>query len=179
MARDGAPHAEPEGPARGRCGAEPRRHPERRSDRAADARLNDAPEQLEPLLEAAIAAGAKSIGGVALHLRGEVRDLFMQWLGDQRPELLDSYEELYRRGAYASSEERKRLTGLVRDGTAGRLTPRDREASKRTGERPDAADGSAPGAPVRPEPLRGEQRPRTDATGLRTEARRVPQEQLF
>src|SRR4029077_915406 len=42
--------------------------------------INDAPHQLEPLLELARAAGASSIGGVALHLRGEVRDVFMGWL---------------------------------------------------------------------------------------------------
>ena len=105
--------------------------------------INDAPEQLEPLLEAAVAAGARSIGGVALHLRGEVRELFMQWLRDQRPELLERYEELYRRGAYAPPEERKRLTALVRDGTAGRLKPRDRGPSRRSEERPDS--GERPG----------------------------------
>jgi len=31
--------------------------------------INDAPEQIEPLLEAAAEAGATSIGGIALHLR--------------------------------------------------------------------------------------------------------------
>ncbi len=36
--------------------------------------INDAPHQIEPLLELAAQAGATSIGGVALHLRGEVRD---------------------------------------------------------------------------------------------------------
>jgi DNA repair photolyase len=95
--------------------------------------INDAPEQLEPLLEAAIAAGAKSIGGVALHLRGELRDLFMQWLRDQRPELLERYEELYRRGAFMPSEEGRRLTALVRDGTPRRPTPTDRGMFARIG----------------------------------------------
>ena len=36
--------------------------------------INDAPQQIEPLLELATAAGATSIGGMALHLRGEVRE---------------------------------------------------------------------------------------------------------
>ena len=35
--------------------------------------INDAPEQVEPLLEAAAAAGATGIGGIALHLRGDVK----------------------------------------------------------------------------------------------------------
>jgi DNA repair photolyase len=76
--------------------------------------INDAPHQLEPLLDAAEEAGATSIGGVALHLRGEVRDVFMSWMRDRRPDLVPRYEELYRRGAYAPSAERKRLAGLVR-----------------------------------------------------------------
>ena len=42
--------------------------------------INDAPEQLEPLLEAAAEAGATGIGGIALHLRGEVKQIFFDWL---------------------------------------------------------------------------------------------------
>ncbi len=76
--------------------------------------INDAPEQVEPLLEMATAAGATSIGGVALHLRGEVRDVFMGWLRSQRPDLLPRYEQLYRRGAYAPQGERERLARMVR-----------------------------------------------------------------
>jgi DNA repair photolyase len=76
--------------------------------------INDAPHQIEPLLEKATAAGATSIGGVALHLRGEVRGIFMDWLRSQRPDLIERYEELYSRGAYAPKEERERLSRLVR-----------------------------------------------------------------
>ncbi len=76
--------------------------------------INDAPHQIEPLLELATAAGATSIGGVALHLRGEVKGIFMDWLRTQRPDLVPRYEELYRRGAYAPREERERLSSLVR-----------------------------------------------------------------
>jgi DNA repair photolyase len=78
--------------------------------------INDAPHQVEPLLEQATMAGATSIGGVALHLRGEVRDVFMGWLRDQRPDLVGRYEELYRRGAYAPKEERRRLSRIARRG---------------------------------------------------------------
>jgi DNA repair photolyase len=76
--------------------------------------INDAPHQLEPLLQGAIDAGARSIGGVALHLRSDVKDVFMSWLRTQRPDLVEHYEQLYRRGAYAPTGERKRLAGLVR-----------------------------------------------------------------
>jgi DNA repair photolyase len=82
--------------------------------------INDSPHQLEPLLEQAEAAGATSIGGVALHLRGEVRDVFMAWLRVKRPDLVARYQELYRRGAYAPQAERERLARLVRRGRGGR-----------------------------------------------------------
>jgi DNA repair photolyase len=78
--------------------------------------VDDAPRQVERLMEMAVQAGATSIGGVALHLRGEVRDVFMGWLRCQRPDLVERYEKLYRRGAYAPREERARLARMVRRG---------------------------------------------------------------
>ncbi len=91
--------------------------------------INDAPAQVEPLLEAAIEAGATSIGGMALHLRGEVRDLFMEWLQQRRPDLVPRYEELYRHGAYAPAAERKRLAAMVARASPGpiRRMARDRD----------------------------------------------------
>jgi DNA repair photolyase len=76
--------------------------------------INDAPHQLEALLQGAIDAGAASVGGIALHLRAGVKEVFMEWLRAQRPELVGRYEELYARSAYAPREERERLSGLVR-----------------------------------------------------------------
>jgi DNA repair photolyase len=76
--------------------------------------INDSPHQLEPLLDAAHEAGATSIGGIALHLRGEVRQVFMGWLKAARPELVERYRTLYARGAYAPARERERLGELVR-----------------------------------------------------------------
>jgi DNA repair photolyase len=86
--------------------------------------INDAPEQIEPLVQAAAEAGATSIGGVALHLRAGVREVFMGWLRTQRPDLVKRYEELYDAGAYAPKAERERLSALVRGpGRACRPTP--------------------------------------------------------
>jgi DNA repair photolyase len=79
--------------------------------------INDAPEQIEPLIEAAVEAGATGIGGVALHLRGEVKPIFFAWLRRERPDLVERYEELYGRGAYAPIDERRRLAALVRHET--------------------------------------------------------------
>ena len=75
--------------------------------------INDAPEQVDAILERATEAGAAHIGGIALHLRGEVREIFFGWLRSQRPDLLPRYEELYRRSAYAPSAERRRLAALA------------------------------------------------------------------
>lgn len=76
--------------------------------------VNDSPEQGAPILELASAAGAAYVTGIALHLRGEVRDLFFEWLRAHRPDLIAVYESLYRGGAYMPVEERRRLARLVR-----------------------------------------------------------------
>jgi DNA repair photolyase len=76
--------------------------------------INDAPEQVEPILELAAEAGAAYVSGIALHLRGEVKDLFFDWLKENRPDLIPRYEELYARGAYMAPAERERLGALVR-----------------------------------------------------------------
>jgi DNA repair photolyase len=76
--------------------------------------VNDAPEQIAPILELAAEAGASHVTGIALHLRGEVRELFFEWLRAHRPDLIPRYEKLYRRGAYAPTEERRRLANLVK-----------------------------------------------------------------
>ena len=75
--------------------------------------INDTPEEVAEIVRLADDAGATSVGAVALHLRGEVKDVFFEWLAERRPELLDRYKELYARGAYAPSEERKRLQALT------------------------------------------------------------------
>jgi DNA repair photolyase len=83
--------------------------------------INDSPEQVNPILEMAAEAGADYLTGIALHLRGDVRGLFFDWLAEHRPDLLERYRKLYRRGAYAPPEERRRLAGLVKtsDGQSG------------------------------------------------------------
>ena len=83
--------------------------------------INDDPAQVDAILRAAEEAGATSVGGIGLHLRGEVRDVFMGWLRDARPDLVPRYEELYARGAYAPKAERERLSALL---TRGRFRGR-------------------------------------------------------
>jgi DNA repair photolyase len=76
--------------------------------------INDSPRQVQELLDRATEAGATSIGGIGLHLRGEVRGVCMGWLREARPDLVPRYARLYSRGAYAPREERERLAKLVR-----------------------------------------------------------------
>ena len=102
--------------------------------------INDAPEQLEPLLEAAAQAGATGIGGIALHLRGDVRKLFFDWLREHRPDLVERYQRLYVRGAYAPPDERRRLAALVRREETGswpsRFGAREPPEREQTRDRP-------------------------------------------
>jgi DNA repair photolyase len=77
--------------------------------------INDDPEQVQPIVDRAKAAGATFLGGVALHLRDEVRDVFFAWLEAKRPDLIPRYEKLYSGDrAYMRPEDRKLTTRAVR-----------------------------------------------------------------
>jgi len=76
--------------------------------------INDAPDQVQPIVERAKEAGASFLGGVALHLRGEVKDVFFAWLETKRPDLLPRYEQLYQGRAYMRPEQRKRVTRALK-----------------------------------------------------------------
>ena len=80
--------------------------------------INDSPEQVEEILELCGEAGAVNIGGIPLHLRGEVRGIVFDWLRSYRPDLVPRYEQLYARSAYVGKEERERIQALVRRGPA-------------------------------------------------------------
>lgn len=108
--------------------------------------INDDPRQVERILELAADTGATNVGGIGLHLRGEVRGVFLDWLRTARPDLVDRYEELYERGAYAPQAERVRLARLITRGRAahpgafeGRDVFRERgpDGSLRTDPGPD------------------------------------------
>jgi DNA repair photolyase len=101
--------------------------------------INDSPEQVARILEMASEAGAEYVSGIALHLRGEVRQVFMDWLAENRSDLVDRYRDLYRRGAYAPTAERRRLARLVQGPDVGPW-----ERSGRTGSPPRPAPEPAP-----------------------------------
>lgn len=83
--------------------------------------INDRPDQLEPILEAADEAGADFVTPIALNLRRETRQVFFEWLRDSRPELVPEYERLFRGRGRLRRDEQQRITagvrGRRRDGT--------------------------------------------------------------
>jgi len=76
--------------------------------------LSDSEEQLREVVEACADAGAVSISGVALHLRGPVRAHYLDWLSGTRPELVTLHRRRFRRGAYQEDDVRERVEGIVR-----------------------------------------------------------------
>jgi DNA repair photolyase len=94
--------------------------------------INDAPEQVQPIVERAKAAGASFLGGVALHLRGEVKDVFFAWLQEKRPDLFPRYEALYGNRAYLKPEHRRHTTRALKGWGRSRRTT-SRQDSPRTG----------------------------------------------
>jgi DNA repair photolyase len=114
--------------------------------------INDDPDQVRPIVERAKEAGATFLGGVALHLRGEVRDVFFAWLEAKRPDLIPKYEQLYANDrAYMRPEQRKRATRAVRGWGRGRAArPGSKKPAVSMGESSDPARpgrGSTAGAP--------------------------------
>jgi DNA repair photolyase len=90
--------------------------------------INDSSEQVQPIVDRAREADATFLGGVALHLRDEVRDVFFAWLEAKRPDLLSHYENLYPDGrANMRPEQRKQATRAVRGW--GRNRPARRESA--------------------------------------------------
>jgi DNA repair photolyase len=112
--------------------------------------INDDPRQVEEILQAAADAGATGVSGITLHLRGEVRGIFMEWLRSYRPDLVERYEELYARSAYAPRVEQERIGALVRRARSRTVGAFRREPGR--DYEPMRRGISAPGPPKRPPP---------------------------
>jgi DNA repair photolyase len=109
--------------------------------------LSDSEEQLREVTEACAAAGAVSIHGVALHLRGTLRGHYLDWLEGARPDLVALHRRRFRRGAYQGNDERERIEGIVGAAAlrAG-VTGRDRyRAVPRSDSAPDVHQSGATG----------------------------------
>ena len=88
--------------------------------------ISDRPGQIRDVVEAAIDAGATHVSPILLHLRPKVREVYMEWLESEYPDLVPRYGEMYKRGAYASAHDKDELSKTVRDivEAKGGLRPR-------------------------------------------------------
>jgi len=87
------------------------------------------------------------VTGIALHLRGDVKSLFFEWLREHRPDLIPLYRRLYQRGAYLHPDERRRISQLVKgpelspgERMRGTFAPRGANEQNGTGARAGAGD---------------------------------------
>jgi DNA repair photolyase len=88
--------------------------------------INDSPEQVQPIVDRAKEANATFLGGVALHLRDEVKDVFFAWLQEKRPDLLPPYEKLYKKRAYLPSDQRNQISNVVKGWGRGAVPSPDK-----------------------------------------------------
>jgi DNA repair photolyase len=91
--------------------------------------LTDSVEQLDALVTEIAAAGAAGISAIPLHLRRGTREWFAAWLTRERPDLLETYRDIYARGSYANKAYKTRLADriqplLSRHGMGGNSWPR-------------------------------------------------------
>ena len=88
--------------------------------------LSDAPHQLEAVVRAARAAGARKIWASVVHLRPGVREHFLEALARDWPEELARYEALFAARAYLSAASTGPILEPVRQATAAVPSPRRR-----------------------------------------------------
>ena len=100
--------------------------------------LSDRPEQLEEVVRAARAAGARSIWANVVHLQPAVRDHFLEALAQDWPEEVERYEALFASRAYLPAELTRPVIEHVR--TISRSIPANGRASARKRPRPQHAE---------------------------------------
>jgi len=83
--------------------------------------LSDRPEQLDEVVRAARAAGARTIWANVLHLRPGTREHFLEALARDWPEHVERYEQLFAERAYLPASVARPLQEHVR--AAARATP--------------------------------------------------------
>jgi DNA repair photolyase len=77
--------------------------------------LSDAPEQLDAVVGACVAAGARSISAVLLHLRPGVKEVYLSRLAETHPHLVADVHRRYRDRAYAPKADQAALATQVRE----------------------------------------------------------------
>ncbi|HEY0258405.1 MAG TPA: Rv2578c family radical SAM protein [Lacisediminihabitans sp.] len=75
--------------------------------------LTDTRAHLDAALAQIADAGATSVLYTALHLRPGAREWYLQWLGENHPDLVPRYRQLYAKGASAPKEYRQWLAAKI------------------------------------------------------------------
>jgi DNA repair photolyase len=142
--------------------------------------INDSPEQVEPIVARAREAGATFLGGVALHLRDEVKDVFYGWLAAKRPDLLPKYESLYGSRAYMRPEQRKHATRAVKGwGSSKMRSARADGDARANGSSRAPVSGSSPSRQASPRAGGAGKGPRRVSRGVLPATGPDRQERLF
>ncbi len=94
--------------------------------------ISDSPEQMRAVVEGALDAGATNVSPILLHLRPKVKEVYMDWLGDNYPDLVPRYQAMYGASAYASRADRKAFGAqageIIREAGGARRSPEPRPA---------------------------------------------------
>ncbi|GAA3517023.1 Rv2578c family radical SAM protein [Actinocatenispora rupis] len=109
--------------------------------------LTDTEEHLDRTVGALVAAGARSITPIVLHLRPGAREWYQGFLRREYPRLLEPYRRLYRDGSYAPSAYQREVTARVRTATRRHgLRAPGPDSFRRVGDEPP--DGASPVPPT-------------------------------
>jgi DNA repair photolyase len=76
--------------------------------------ISDSPAQLDALARALVEAGVESATPIVLHLRPGVKEHYLGWLADARPDLLARHDEIYGRRSYAPKAVQDEITARFR-----------------------------------------------------------------
>ncbi|HMC37152.1 MAG TPA: radical SAM protein, partial [Actinomycetota bacterium] len=87
--------------------------------------------------------GADHVSPIVLHLRTGAREWFMQWLAANHPDLVERYERLYGRSAYAPKAYQEEISGRVHE-LAERYAVGDRGPKDARRIRHDATPAASP-----------------------------------
>jgi DNA repair photolyase len=72
--------------------------------------ISDSPAQLQALARALVEAGVESASPIVLHLRPGVKQHYLGWLAEVRPDLLERYDRIYGRRSYAPKAVQAEIT---------------------------------------------------------------------
>ena len=76
--------------------------------------ISDSTPQLEALARALVEAGVQTATPIVLHLRPGVKQEYFSWLAQARPDLLERYDQIYGRRAYAPKAIQAEITERFR-----------------------------------------------------------------